>query len=67
MDQQTRGKWLIHGTKHHTDKQLLSLELSCSEYKFDVNECHVQSNNLKEGPVVRGPDRPLVHHRHNYT
>ena len=29
MDQQTRGKLLIHGTKHHTDKQLLSLELSC--------------------------------------
>ena len=28
-DQQTGGKWLIHGTKHHTEKQLLSLEHSC--------------------------------------
>ena len=29
VDQHTRGKWLIHGTKHHKDNQLQSLELSC--------------------------------------
>ena len=26
MDQHTRGKWLIHGTKHRKDNQLQSLE-----------------------------------------
>ena len=26
VDQHTRGKWLIHGTKHHKDNQLQSLE-----------------------------------------
>ena len=29
MDQQTGGKWLVHGTKHHKDNQLHSLELPC--------------------------------------
>ena len=29
VDQQTGGKWLIHGTKHRKDNQLQSLELSC--------------------------------------
>ena len=29
MDQQTGGKWLIHGTKHHKDIQMQSLELPC--------------------------------------
>ena len=28
-DQHTGGKWLIHGTIHHKDNQLQSLELSC--------------------------------------
>ena len=27
LDQHTGGKWLIHGTKHHQDNQLQSLEL----------------------------------------
>ena len=27
VDQQTAGKWLIHGTKPHEDNQLQSLEL----------------------------------------
>ena len=27
VDQHTRGKWLIHGTKRHKDNQLQSLEL----------------------------------------
>ena len=27
VNQQTRGKWLIHGTKRHNDNQLQSLEL----------------------------------------
>ena len=27
VDQHTGGKWLIHGTKHRKDNQLLSLEL----------------------------------------
>ena len=27
VDQHTGGKWLIHGTKHHKDNQLQSLEL----------------------------------------
>ena len=27
MDRHTGGKWLIHGTKHHKDNQLQSLEL----------------------------------------
>ena len=26
VDQQTRGKWLIHGTKHGKDNQLQSME-----------------------------------------
>ena len=29
MDQHTGGKWLIHGTKRHTDNQFQSLELPC--------------------------------------
>ena len=29
MDQQTGGKWLIHGTKRRKDNQLQSLELPC--------------------------------------
>ena len=29
VDQRTGGKWLIHGTKHHNDNQLQSLELLC--------------------------------------
>ena len=29
VDQHTGGKWLIHGTKHHKDNQLQSLELPC--------------------------------------
>ena len=29
VDQQTGGKCLIHGTKHHNDNQLQSLELLC--------------------------------------
>ena len=28
VDQHTRGKWLIHSTKHRKDTQLQSLELS---------------------------------------
>ena len=27
--QHTGGKWLIHGTNHHKDNQLQSLELPC--------------------------------------
>ena len=27
VEQRTGGKWLIHGTKRHEDKQLQSLEL----------------------------------------
>ena len=27
MDQHTRGKWLIHGTKHRNGNQLQSLEI----------------------------------------
>ena len=29
VDPHTRGKWLIHGTKHRNDNQLEILELSC--------------------------------------
>ena len=29
VDLHTVGKWLIHGTKHHKDNQLQSLELPC--------------------------------------
>ena len=29
VEQHTRGRWLIHGTKHHKDHQLQSLELPC--------------------------------------
>ena len=29
VDQNTGGKWLIHGTKLHKDTQLQSLELPC--------------------------------------
>ena len=29
VDQHTDEKWFIHGTKHHKDNQLQSLELSC--------------------------------------
>ena len=29
VDQHTGGKWLIHGTKHHKDNHLQSLELPC--------------------------------------
>ena len=29
VDQQTGGKWLIHGTKYHKDNLSPSLELSC--------------------------------------
>ena len=36
MDQHTGGKWLIHGTKHHKDNQLQSLELS---YRISMREC----------------------------
>ena len=27
VDQQTKGEWLTHGTKHHKDNQLQCLEL----------------------------------------
>ena len=29
VDQDTGGKWWIHGTKHRKDNQLQSLELPC--------------------------------------
>ena len=29
VDQHTRGKWLIHGTKRNKDNHLQSLELPC--------------------------------------
>ena len=29
VDQHTRGKWLIHSTKHRKDNQLQSPELPC--------------------------------------
>ena len=29
VDQHTGGKWLIHGTKHHKENQLQSLQLPC--------------------------------------
>ena len=29
VDQHTRAKWLIHGTKRRKDNQLQSLELPC--------------------------------------
>ena len=29
VDQHTRGKWLIHDTKHRKDNQLQSLQLPC--------------------------------------
>ena len=29
VDQNTGGKWLIHGTKHRKDSQLQSRELPC--------------------------------------
>ena len=29
VDLHRGGKWLIHGTKHHKDNQLQSLELPC--------------------------------------
>ena len=29
VEQHTRGKWLIHGTKRRKDNQLQSLELHC--------------------------------------
>ena len=29
VDQQTGGKWLIHGTQHNKNNQLPSLELLC--------------------------------------
>ena len=29
VDNQTGGKWLIHGTKRHKDNQLQRLELPC--------------------------------------
>ena len=29
VDQQTGGKWLIHGIKHHKDYQLQILKLRC--------------------------------------
>ena len=33
MDQHRGGKWVIHGTKHHKDNQMESLELSCRHDK----------------------------------
>ena len=32
VDQHTRGKWLIHGTKRRKDDQLQSPELPCRIY-----------------------------------
>ena len=29
MDQPTRGKWLIHGTKPHKDYKFQSLQIPC--------------------------------------
>ena len=29
VDQHTEGKWLIHGTKQHKNKQLQSMEVPC--------------------------------------
>ena len=42
MGQHARGQWSIHGTKHHKDKQLQSLEPPLRdpdiESKHDTNE-----------------------------
>ena len=42
VDQNTRGKWLIHSTKHRKDNQLQSLELPvaypCREFKHDTKK-----------------------------
>ena len=34
VDQHTRGKWLIHGTKRRKDNQLQSLELIICPVKY---------------------------------
>ena len=53
--------WLHHGTRHHTDSQLQSLEHTCKilqvRITFDVMESHrdVQSNILKEGLGAKYP------------
>ena len=34
VDQHAEGKWLIHDTKRHKDKQLQSLKLPCRKSKL---------------------------------
>ena len=48
------NKWLIHGTKHHKDNQLQSLDLPDKKYSryqknsiCELEEWKVKSNNRK--------------------
>ena len=54
MDQHTGGRWLIHGTKHHKDNQLESLELPAEypsiESKHDIKESEGNMFN----PIFKG-------------
>ena len=46
LDQHTRDKCLIYGTKYHNDNQFQNLELPCSkESKYDIKSPHLQNQN----------------------
>ena len=43
VDRYTRGKFLIHDTKHRKDKQLQSLWLSCRMYSRDYKLAQIMA------------------------
>ena len=53
VDQQTRGKWFIHRTKHHKDNQLQSLELSCKYPSRDCKHDIKQSEGNMSNPIFK--------------
>ena len=63
VDEHTRGKWLIHGTKRRKDNPLQSLELPAEypsrERKHDIKSskvtCSIQySRRMSRGGSIRG-------------
>ena len=55
MNQHRGGKWLIHGTKHHKDNQLQSLQLPCKISLLRIQTSH-------KGTIVQ-----IMYFRRNFS
>ena len=61
MAQHTGGKWLIHGTKHHKDNQLQSLELLVEYHNTESKHGIKESEGNMFNPIFKGNVQGLKH------